>query len=238
MRENSERAFEAYGAPINRVSEFKYLGRILTAADDDWPEMVGNLRKARKIWGRLSRLLDREGANPRLSMVFYIAVTQAVLLFGSETWALTARMEKALESFQSRVARKITGRQTRQRKDRSWFYLPLAELMKEIGMVGIRTSILRRENTVAQFIAARPILDLCEQATRPPGARVARRWWEQTGIDLKGSREKAAAAAEELETEAVSDLESEDEPEGATGGTGEEDSLGESGYSGEKWSGA
>ena len=89
-------------------------------------------------------------------------------------------------------------------------------------MVGIRTSILRRQNTVAQFIATRPILDLCKQATRRPGARVSLWWWEQTGIDLKGAREKAAAAAAETETEA--DLESEDEPDGDAGGGGEEES--------------
>ena len=46
-RENSEWAFEAYGALIKSVSEFKYLGRILTAKDDDWPEVIGYLRKAR-----------------------------------------------------------------------------------------------------------------------------------------------------------------------------------------------
>ena len=39
-REKSERAFEVYGAPIKSVSEFKYLGRILTATDDDWPAVV------------------------------------------------------------------------------------------------------------------------------------------------------------------------------------------------------
>ena len=206
-RENSERAFEAYGAPINSVSEFKYLGIILTATDDDWPAVVGNLRKARRSWRRLSRVISREGAGPKVSRVFYIAVTQAVFLFGSETWVLTARMEKALDSFQSRVARKITGRQPRQRKDRNLFYPQLAGVMKETGMVGIQTSILRRQNTVAQFIATRPILDLCEQATRRPGPQVSRRWWEKTGIDLKGAREKAAAAAAEPETEAVSNLE-------------------------------
>ena len=63
-RENSERAFEAYGEPIESVSEFKYLGRILTATDDDWPAVVGNLGKARRSWGRLSRVLGREGADP------------------------------------------------------------------------------------------------------------------------------------------------------------------------------
>ena len=48
--------------------------------------------------------------DPKVSRTFYIAVTQPVLLFGSETWVLTARMERALDTFQSRVARKLTGR--------------------------------------------------------------------------------------------------------------------------------
>ena len=108
-RENSERAFEAYGAPIESVTEFKYLVRILTATDDVWPAVVGNVGKARRSWGRLSRVLGREGADLKVSRAFYTAVTQAVLLFGAEMWALTPRMEKALDSFQYRVARKIMG---------------------------------------------------------------------------------------------------------------------------------
>ena len=187
-REKSERAFEAYRAPIKLVSEFKYLGRILTATDDDWSEVVGNLRKARRSWGRLSRVLSRKGTDPKVSRAYYIAVTQAVLIFGSETWMLIVRMEKALDIFQSRVARKITGRQPRQGKDGIWFYPLLAGAMKETGMVRIRTSILRRQNTAAQFIVTRPILDLCEKATRRPGARVSWQWWEQTVIDWKGAR--------------------------------------------------
>ena len=86
---------------------------------------------------------------------------------------LTARMEKALDIFQSRVVRNITRKQPRRRNDGSWFYPPVAGVMKETGMVGIRTSILRRQNMVAQFIVTRPILDLCEKATQRPGARVS-----------------------------------------------------------------
>ena len=63
--------------------------------------------------------------------------------------------------------------------------------MKEAGIVRIWTSMFRRQNTVAQFIATRSILDLCEKSNRRPGARVPRRWWEQTGIYWKGAREKA-----------------------------------------------
>ena len=75
-------------------------------------------------------------------------------------------------------------------------------------MFRIRTSILQRQNTVARFIATRPILDLCEKSTWRPGARVARRWWEQTGTECKGARERAEASAEEPGTEAVTDSDS------------------------------
>ena len=92
MRENSERAFHAYGKPMEAVSEFGYLGRLLTATDDDWPAVAGNIRKARVRWGRLVRVLGREGADPKVSRSFYTAVTQQVLLFGAETWALTRNM--------------------------------------------------------------------------------------------------------------------------------------------------
>ena len=44
---------------------------------------------------------------------FLKSVAQAVLLFGAEMWVLTPRMEQALDSFQHRVARRLTGRHTR-----------------------------------------------------------------------------------------------------------------------------
>ena len=111
-----------------------------------------------------------------------------------------------------------------------------------MGIVRIRTSILRRQNTVAQFIATRSILDLCEKANRRPGARVPRRWWDQTGIDWKGARERAEAEAEETDpgTKALTDLESEADDntlDGTVRGTVEEESLGESSSSGSEWIG-
>ena len=54
MRESLERAFETYGEPLENVKTFRYLGWVLTAGDDDWLAVVGNLGKARKSWGRLS----------------------------------------------------------------------------------------------------------------------------------------------------------------------------------------
>ena len=71
--------------PIDNVSEFRYLGRVLTAGDDDWLTVAGILGKARKSWERLSWSLGHEGADLRVSGNFYKAVAQAVLLFGEDT---------------------------------------------------------------------------------------------------------------------------------------------------------
>ena len=110
MSKISGRAFEAYGEQIQNVSTFRYLGRVLTAGDGDWLEVVDNLGKARKSWGRISRIMIREGADPKVLGGFYKLVTQSVLMFGAEKWVLTQRMERAMDSFQFRFANRITGR--------------------------------------------------------------------------------------------------------------------------------
>ena len=110
--------------------------------DDDWLAVVGNLGKERKNWGQLSWVLGWEGADPKVSGNFYEAVAQAVLLFGAETWVLTHRMDKALESFQSSVVRRLTGKQPRQRTYGSWDCPPLAEALGEAGLEWISDSVL------------------------------------------------------------------------------------------------
>ena len=66
------------------------------------------------------------------------------------------------------------------------------------------------------------------------------RWWGQTGIDWKGSREKEAATEEAAEPALTgSDSEPEaDTSDGTTSITGEEAYLVASSYSGAEWSGA
>ena len=95
--------------------------------------------------------------------------------------------------------------------------------MPEEGFEGIRKSITRRKNTVAQYIATRPILDLCERSARRPGARVSRRWWEHAVIELEEAKKRAAEATTDSESNSDS---------------GGEESSGASGSSGSEWSGA
>ena len=79
-------------------------------------------------------------------------MSQAVLLSGVETWMLAPRMERALDSFHRRVAQRLTGRHPRRQGGVSWSYQPLEESIGEAGFEGIRKSVTRRQNKVAQYI--------------------------------------------------------------------------------------
>ena len=69
-------------------------------------------------------------------------------------------------------------------------------IFKEIG-----TYVTRRQNTVAQYIAAQTILYLCEQSAWRPGVWVSWRWWDQYGLDLERETERSAAELDGQEAE-------------------------------------
>ena len=60
--------------------------------------------------------------------------------------------------------------------------------MAKAGLKEVDTYALRRHNTVAQYIATGPIMDLCMAAKRRPGPRVAIRRWKYEGFDLKADQ--------------------------------------------------
>ena len=185
-RKARETVFHAYGQPLENVSLFKYLGRMVSDDDNDWPAVVRNLKKARKKWGRVSRILGREGADAKTSGMFYVAIVQQILLFGSETWVVSPRVLSALESLHHRVARRLAGKMPRRLPDGSWEYPSLEKALEEAGLFPISEYIARRQRTVAQYIALRPIYDIAVEEGRQRGTSTSMRWWEQP-IDFAGA---------------------------------------------------
>ena len=176
MRESVDRDSQAYIRPLETVTLFNYLGRVLMAGDDECPAVMINLKKVRKSWAQLTRILGREGANLRVSGMFFKAVVQVVLLFGSETWVMIPCMERALKSFQHRFVRRITGSQTRRREEGGCYYPPMATYMEFAVFEEIGVYILKIKNTFAQYIAAQSFLELCERSVSRLGALVYWRW--------------------------------------------------------------
>ena len=62
--------------------------------------------------------------------------------------------------------------------------------MGEAGFEGIRKPVTRRQNTVAEYIAMRPNLDLCERSTRAAGSEVVSAVVGTGGHRLGGGKEK------------------------------------------------
>ena len=192
--ENSARAlehsFSAYGEELERVEVFRYLGRLLSYDDNDSQALRSNLRKARKCWGRLQRVLRAENASPRVSGMFYKATVQAVLLFGSESWNLSPSAIKCLEGFHLRAARRMTGMMPREQPDGSWTYPSSEKVLEKAGLHTIQHYMEVRRNTILKFLIDRPIHALCEDAVRKRGTGKRQYWWEQP-MDLDAARDSA-----------------------------------------------
>ena len=70
----------------------------------------------------------------------------------------------------------------------TWVYPPIGAALATVGLDEIRVYTARCQNMVAQYIAIRPIVDLCLAAERKPGMRLSRKWWEQPVMDILGIR--------------------------------------------------
>ena len=115
-----------------------------------------------------------------------MAVVQAFIIYGSETWVMTPHIGRFLGGFHHRVDHRLTGRQPRRVWDSVWVYPLLEYAMAGVGLLEVETYVSRRQNSVAQFIAARTIRDLCLEAERRLGSRLSKRWWEKDGLELEG----------------------------------------------------
>ena len=63
------------------VTSFKYLGRLLLAADYDWLAVVQNLVKEHMVWQIMLRIMSREGAILWVSGFFFKSVVEFFALW-------------------------------------------------------------------------------------------------------------------------------------------------------------
>ena len=69
------------GVELERVDEFKYLGRIVLYKDNDSPYIEYNLRKAKQQWNAIASFLKREGASAKCMAIFYVTASGFALWY-------------------------------------------------------------------------------------------------------------------------------------------------------------
>jgi len=134
--------------PLKNVTEFKYLGRPLSADDTDNAAVSYNLSKATHTWFGMYHVLSSDGADSRTMARFYLAVVQAQLLYGSETWVLSGHLLDRLERFHARCARFMAHRHIRRLSDGTWVHPPTSEVLDFCGLSTIATYIAKRKTTL------------------------------------------------------------------------------------------
>ena len=112
--------------------------------------MRQNLQRARGKWGKLAKILGREGADRKKVGRFYVTVVKSVLLFGSETWVLTSWLEKSIEGFHHRAVQQMAGMGPKSQWDGTWVYTPIALVLEMVGLDYIRVYITRHQKKVTQ----------------------------------------------------------------------------------------
>ena len=91
------------------MEDFSYLGRTIAYNISNWTAVHLNLRKYRRQWVMIARVLESTGTIVRDQGAMYKAVAQLVILYGSESWVVTGEMLKILPAFHHRAAQRITG---------------------------------------------------------------------------------------------------------------------------------
>ena len=168
--------FSVHEDVLEQVEVFKDRGRLLAQDDADIQAIRSQLRKARATWARVGQVLRSKNASPRVVAKFYKAVVQAVLLYGSKTWVLSSTALARLEGFHIRAAYRMAKKnKPRRGPGHRWVYLKSEDVLEECGLKTIAEYIDVRRQTIAEYVATRPILDKCVQGEQKRGA-IPCRW--------------------------------------------------------------
>ena len=169
--------FNVHGVQLDNVAVFKYLGRLLALDDVDTQAVLGNLKKARRVWGRILAILRAGNMSLRVCGMIYRATVQSVLLFGSKTWYLTPATLERLEGFHVKAARRMSGKLPVLAQG-IWTYPKTSEVLAAAGLRTIEHYVRKRRDRILKWVEARPIYRLCKEAVKMRGTSPCTYCWE------------------------------------------------------------
>ena len=183
--------FYVNGGEIERVAVFRYLGRLLAENDNNTECIRTQIKKARARWNAVARMLKRVGANVFIISRFYLAIVQAVLLYGADSWTVSARNMEVLERFHERVVRHITGCHIKRGAQGVWTYPDHEALLQKCGLWPIGVYIERRRGTLRKYLEENKVELLEDVEALSAPARDPHRvlWWRQPWISREWMRE-------------------------------------------------
>ena len=118
------------GKPLKLVDTFTYLGSNIASTEKDVHIRIG------KAWGALDGLhiLWKSNIPDEMKREFFRAIVESVLMYGSNTWTLTKRLESKLDGTYTRMLRAVLNISWKKHptKQRLYGHLPpITDVIKE-----------------------------------------------------------------------------------------------------------
>jgi hypothetical protein len=186
------RQFLVHRDMLEHIEVFKYLGRLLVQDDNNAQAIRQQLQKAWGVWAHVGQVLRGENTAPRIAAKSYKAVVQAILLYGSKTWNLTNSALARLKGFHVCVAYKMARTHHPKRGANGVLVYPkTTDVLEECGMTNITVYIQSCHQTIAMYVATRPIFKACLEGKQWQRSMSRQWWWEKPmcldAIDAIGS---------------------------------------------------
>ena len=142
---------------LEEVENFTYLGSIVSKNGGTEEDINGRLKKARASFGMLSKIWRSSKISTKTKVRIFNAVVKSVLLYGSESWSLTKKLESKLQVFLNNCLRKILK-----------IFWPQVisniDLWERTGQLPLNTQILRRKFKWIGHTLRRPTFEVQRQA--------------------------------------------------------------------------
>ncbi|XP_068690189.1 uncharacterized protein [Montipora foliosa] len=109
MNTTSEVNVVVEGQPLENVKEFSYLGSVLDTLGGTDKDALTRIGKARAVFIMLKKVWASKELSVRTKLRIFRSNVKTVLLYGSETWRTTKRIQSRVQSFVNNCLRRILG---------------------------------------------------------------------------------------------------------------------------------
>ena len=97
------------GEELQEVDKFKYLGVMISTDGGMGEELAHRVLEGRKVWGTMAKLWKENMVSREVKRELYERVVIPTVVYGSETWSLSAQERRNIEVFEMICLRKICG---------------------------------------------------------------------------------------------------------------------------------
>jgi hypothetical protein len=134
---SNPQAFIVNNYTFETVSQFKYLGTIITTNNDLTVEINNRLAMSNKCYHGLKNQLKSRFMSLKTKINIYKTLIRPILLYGSECWAVTKLHENKLLTFERKILRKIFGAVHENNSWRSLFNFEIYQKYKQPDIVKV-----------------------------------------------------------------------------------------------------